>query len=129
MHSAISPSLLAGARAVRVSSRPRCARWQFAMADFWNLAHPARIRVFLEQAIGKAAWFSRSAAREGVTIEVIFGTANRVSHRCSKNPKMASACPAKLACPEQCRGARSTLCRKARSIFHRHVHAEVFDEE
>jgi hypothetical protein len=55
--------------------------------DFWNFAHQARIRVFLERLVGKSAWFSRPAGKGGVTKEVIFGTGNRVSRRCSKNPK------------------------------------------
>jgi hypothetical protein len=42
----------------------------------------------LEQAVANTAWFSRGYMRGGVTIEVIFGTVNRVSRRRSKNPQM-----------------------------------------
>jgi hypothetical protein len=55
--------------------------------DFWNLAHEARIRVFLERLVYNSTWFSRSAEKRGVTKEVIIGTVNRVWRCCSNNPK------------------------------------------
>ena len=66
-------------------------------ADFWNLRHQARIRVYLERAVVKVARFSTSAEKGGVTEEVIFGTVNRVSQVCSNNPKMPLARVAQLA--------------------------------
>ena len=44
-----------------------------------------------------SAWFSRPAEKGGVTKEVIFGTLNRVSQRCSNDPKMTLADIAPLA--------------------------------
>jgi hypothetical protein len=59
--------------------------------EFWNFAHAARIRAFLELSFGKATWFLRRAEKGGVTKEVIFGTPNRVSQGCSNNPIMQLA--------------------------------------
>jgi hypothetical protein len=67
--------------------------------DFWNFTHAARIRPFLEQAVRKSVWFSSRFAEGRVTEEVIFGTVNRVSRRCSNNPKMRSRGFAQVTCP------------------------------
>jgi len=55
---------------------------------FWNLTHEARIRPFLERTVVKLATFSRPAEKGDVTMNAIFGTWNRVSRACSKNPQI-----------------------------------------
>jgi len=68
--------------------------------DFWNFAHEipeARIRVVLERLVFNSAWFFRPGENRGVTMNVIFGTWNRVSQTCSNNPILATANMTQLA--------------------------------
>jgi hypothetical protein len=61
----------------------------FAATEFWNFLlriHAARIRPILEHGPHSLAWFFRAICSRRVTKEMIFGTWNRVSRTCSKNP-------------------------------------------
>jgi hypothetical protein len=72
------------------TARGACLRHSNGLV-FWNFAHEAQIRAFVEPAVGGIAWFFRAAAKGSVTMNVICGTWNRVLRRCSKNPKLTAA--------------------------------------
>jgi len=69
---------------------PPCARQTGTPSPgrFLELSVKAQIRAFLEHALNRIALYSRVAAHQRVTKEVIFGTPNRVSRRRSKTPKL-----------------------------------------
>jgi hypothetical protein len=59
-----------------------------ARSEFWNFPVKARIRCVLEHGRAEIASFFRADRNPGVTESVSFGTWNRVSHGCSKTPKL-----------------------------------------
>lgn len=60
--------------------------------NIWSICDPARIRAILARAIVRQAWNCRLLPEASVPKSVIFGTVNRVSRRCSKNPKFHTFC-------------------------------------
>jgi hypothetical protein len=72
-------------RSALATSHPRSG------ANFGTYPINRKFEVFWNTGASEIAWFCRADRNMRVTKEVIFGTPNRVSRRCSNNPKLAPA--------------------------------------